>query len=202
MINIRNISKSFSSNLVLNDISLKISSGEIVYIKGVNGSGKSTLLKIIAGILEPDTGDIQLDDGVYIGALIENPSFIENETALFNMKFLFNLRNKFDMKTVENLFNYFEIDIKEKKYMKDFSIGMRQKVGIIQAIMEDQNLVLFDEPTRGLDEKSTEVFVNIVHEMKKMDKTIVICAHDGVSLIDFDRRYWLDDGKIKEINGV
>jgi ABC-2 type transport system ATP-binding protein len=199
MTKISNVSKSFNSILVLDSINLEINQGDVIHIKGRNGSGKSTLLKIISGILSQDTGDIEFDEGTVVGALIENPSFIENETALFNVRFLYNLTNHFDLVKVDELFKSLELNIHEKKLIRNYSVGMRQKVGIIQAIMEDQNLVLLDEPTRGLDDRSTLEFSRIVQKLKDKKVSIIICAHDGVDLIEFNRRFTLNEGKLKEI---
>lgn len=198
MIKLINISKKFNKNEVLKDISLEIDKGDLVYIKGSNGCGKSTLLKIIAGLLEVDHGKIEIDNEV-IGALIENPSFIENETALFNLEFLFNLKNKFDKRYVKKYFDYLRLDMNNDLPMKKYSIGMRQKIGIIQAVMENQSLILLDEPSRGLDEDSICGFFDMIEELSREGKTIIICAHDGVNGIKFTKNFKLENGKIQKI---
>lgn len=147
MITIENISKTFDGLEVLKNITLKIEEGDIIYIKGSNGCGKSTLLKIIAGLLAPDSGKNCIGNN-HLGALIENPSFIENETATFNLKFLYNFNGSFKIEYVKKYFDFLNLDINLKIPMKKYSIGMRQKVGIIQAVMENQTLILFDEPSR------------------------------------------------------
>lgn len=197
MISLNNVSKGFKGIKVLKDITLNIEKGELVYIKGANGSGKSTLLKLIAGLLAVDDGNIVLD-GYNVGALIENPSFIENETALFNLKFLYNLNGSFKREYVEKYFEYLNLDIDINIPMKRYSIGMRQKVGIIQAVMENQDLILLDEPSRGLDEDSVVGFTKLVNELHKEGKTIIICAHDGVDGINFTKQYKLKNGFIEE----
>lgn len=202
MLEIKSISKSFKDNQVLHDISLSLGYGELIHIKGGNGSGKSTLLKLVAGLMKPDSGTISLSDGVKIGALIENPSFIENETIAFNLKFLYTLTQKYDEAKVVELVSDFLLDYNSRKAMKNYSIGMRQKAGIIQAIMEDQNLILLDEPTRGLDDDSMDVFNDIVSELISAGKSMIICAHDGVDSLNFDRRFELKNGKLYEINQV
>lgn len=198
MIKLLNISKKFNAIEVLKDISLEIDEGDVVYIKGSNGCGKSTLLKIIAGLLDPDNGEIDTANN-YIGALIENPSFIENETALYNLQFLYNLRGKFDKEHVKKYFDYLKMDMSISLPIKKYSIGMRQKIGIIQAVMEDQQLILLDEPSRGLDEDSINGFFELIKALKNEGKTIIICAHDGVSGIDFTKKYELKNGTIQKI---
>lgn len=193
-----NICKSYDENIILDNLSLETKTGDLLYIKGINGSGKSTLLKIIAGITKPDSGEIVIDENEEIGALIENPGFIENETAEFNMKFLYNLKHHYDEKKVRELMHKFLLNPGNKQVSK-YSVGMRQKLGIIQAVMEDQNLLLFDEPTRGLDEDSVRVFSDLVNEYAKNNKTVIICAHDGVDGIDFNRRMELRYGTLKDL---
>lgn len=196
MIIIEDLTKKFQKKIVLDSFNLHIEEGTIVHIKGINGCGKTTLLKIIAGLMKPDGGSIRLSHNVQIGALIENPSFIENETILYNMKFLFNLKHHFDYDNVKKLCEYFYLDIDDKAIMKKYSVGMRQKAGIIQAVMEDQDLILFDEPTRGLDQDSMDKFNNLIKTLKNKGKTIIICAHDGVEGIDFDSIHEIKNGKI------
>ncbi|CAM2902491.1 ATP-binding cassette domain-containing protein [Erysipelothrix tonsillarum] len=115
MINITHVSKSFKQQCILNSVNLSIQTGETIYIKGANGSGKSTLLKIIAGLLAPDTGMIEGTADLNIGALIENPSFIEDRPLLDNLKFLYTLKNKFNHDAIKKYCDYFELDLNSKK---------------------------------------------------------------------------------------
>lgn len=199
MLRVNSISKSFKNNNILKNVTFDVTKGELIHIKGTNGSGKSTLLKIIAGLLEPDGGKVELDSNVKIGALIENPNFIESESMAYNLKFLYSLMNHYDKNAEENLIGLvkrFSLDFYSKSNIKKYSLGMRQKVGIIQAVMEDQNLILFDEPTRGLDKDSIITFNQLLEELVKDEKSIIICAHDGVENIKFTHEYELKDGKI------
>lgn len=196
MLKINHVKKSFHHNVVLSDVNLEVKKGELIHIKGINGSGKSTLLKIIAGFMKADQGTISIDKGVKIGALIENPSFIEGETIAFNLKFLYCLTNTYDEDHIRKLVEQFQLDFDAKTPIKKYSLGMRQKVGIIQAIMEDQSLLLFDEPTRGLDKKAMDVFNSMILDLIQAQKCIIICAHDGVDTLDFTQVYELEDGKL------
>lgn len=202
MIKIQGVNKTFNGNQVLSDLDVSIASGEITRITGANGCGKSTLLKIIAGLLIADSGTVEIEKEANIGALIENPSFIENETLLYNLKFLYNLKNTFDYEKVKSLVDYFQLDLHSKTNIKKYSVGMQQKAGIIQAIMEDQNIILFDEPTRGLDIASVEKFCDLIAKLHEEKKTIIICAHDGVDGIVFDRTLLLKNGAIHEMDEV
>ena len=167
MICLKNVSKEFNKTKVLSDINLNIDEGQLIRIVGNNGCGKTTLLKILAGILKADDGDITYSEDCNIGAVIENPSFIENESLLYNLKFLYNLKNKFSYDICEKYCDLFSLDLNLKIAIKKYSLGMRQKAAIIQSVMENQNVILLDEPTRGLDNDSMNQFDNLIKELKQ-----------------------------------
>lgn len=198
LVEIKGLSKNFKNKAVITNLDLIINSGDLILIQGINGCGKSTLLKIIAGLMSYDNGSIKMKKEIKIGAFIENPNLIENETALYNMKFLIELTSKFEKTKITHLFEKFNLDIDDKIIVKKYSIGMRQKLGIIQAVMENQNLILFDEPTRGLDKTSMNTFNELISNLHKEGKTCIICAHDGVSNIDFNKIYEMEEGHLIE----
>lgn len=196
MIKIIGLEKSFKTNKVLNRLDLEVKAGEIIYIKGINGSGKSTLFKLICDILEQDKGEIIIEENVRIGALIENPNFMENETLLSNLKFLASINKNYNFNKISYLSKLFQLDINSKTKLKEYSVGMRQKVGIIQALMEDQNFLIFDEPTRGLDSSSINIFVSLINKLRKENKAIIIASHDFIKEINFTSIYILKNGKL------
>lgn len=197
MLKLLNIQKKFNSNHVLRGIDLTIHAHDLIYIYGINGCGKSTLFKIICDILSYDSGKIEKDNHLKIGALIENPGFLENESLKTNMKFLANLTKSYHEDKIRELCTRFQLDYDSKTAMKAYSVGMRQKVGIIQAIMEDQNLILFDEPTRGLDEESIKVFINLVNQLVEDGKAVVIASHDYLKDIKFTKTMELVNGVLE-----
>lgn len=196
MLTIHNLSKAFQKQIVLNQLSFHIEDGELIYIHGINGSGKSTLFKIISGILDKDEGDITLSDHAHIGALIENPGFLDSETLHYNLRFLASLQNHYDEEKIQNLCQQFHLDLYNHSSMKNYSLGMRQKAGIIQAIMENQNFILLDEPTRGLDQEAIETFCQIIKQLHDEGKTIIIAAHDYLKELPFDYTYKLEHGRL------
>lgn len=199
MLEIKNISKKFSKHIIFQDVSLTLKEGELIHLYGPNGSGKSTLFKIIADITSPDKGQIKIEKGKRIGALIENPGFIENETILYNLKYLYSLSNKYDEKAekhIETLCQSFQLDLYNQDKMKNYSVGMRQKVAIIQSIMENQDIILLDEPIRGLDEAGVEEFYKLTKEYNtEKDKIIMIASHESLKL-PFDRKLVIKDYQI------
>lgn len=192
MLDIQDLSKDFHNHSVLKDLSLHLDGQELIYIHGINGSGKSTLFKLICGILKPTKGIIEKKNDLQIGALIENPGFLENETLAYNLKFLASLNDHYDSEYIEDLCQQFQLDFHSRMKLKNFSVGMRQKAGIIQAIMERQELILLDEPTRGLDQTSIQTFCQMINQLHHQGHTIIIAAHDYLPDIHYTHTYRLE----------
>lgn len=194
MLKITGIKKSFGRKSVLKNVSMIAKPGQLIHISGINGSGKSTIFKIVTGLLETDSGKVELDHGDVIGALIENPSFLEYESAMTNLHFLANLNHRFNEKRVRNLLQQFELDPDDSQAIAKYSVGMRQKVGIIQAVMEEQNIILLDEPTRGIDQESIGQFLTLLNRLKQENKTVIIASHDQIDEINYDQDLTLQNG--------
>ena len=198
MLELRQIKKSFGQKLVLKNVSLLAKPGELIHISGINGSGKSTIFKIITGLLEADSGEIRLGENDVVGALIENPDFLEYESAMTNLHFLANLNKRFNEKEVRGLLRYFMLDPDDPEPIAKYSVGMRQKVGIIQAVMENQNIILLDEPTRGIDQESISLFVALLKKLKQQNKIVVVASHDQINELKYDRRFILHHGILQD----
>ena len=194
MLKITGIKKSFGRKSVLKNVSMIAKPGQLIHISGINGSGKSTIFKIVTGLLEADSGKVELDHGDVIGALIENPSFLEYESAMTNLHFLANLNHRFSEKRVRSLLQQFELDPDDSQAIAKYSVGMRQKVGIIQAVMEEQNIILLDEPTRGIDQESIGQFLTLLNRLKQENKTVIIASHDQIDEINYDQDLTLQNG--------
>lgn len=194
MLKVEKITKKFKGVDVLKDVTFNLEPGQLVHIRGINGSGKSTIFKIITGLLKPATGTIMLGDNDVVGALIENPGFLEFEDALTNLRFLADLNHNYNEAYIIELMKKFQLDPANKQPVAKYSIGMRQKLGIIQAIMENQNIILLDEPTRGLDVESINQFAALIMELKAAGKSIIVASHDDVAAITYDQQLQLVDG--------
>ena len=199
MLKIDNISKQFGKKQVLQDVSLELNPGERVHIIGKNGSGKSTIFKIITNILKADAGQVELTENDYVGALIENPGFLEYESGLENLKFLGNLNHNYDEQVAMKLMEKFDLDPNDLQAVSKYSIGMRQKLGIIQAIMENQNIVLLDEPTRGIDKEGVATFVKLLDELKQEKRAVIIASHDEIPGLKYDRELLLKNGELASV---
>ena len=198
MLELKQIKKSFGQKLVLKNVSLLAKPGELIHISGINGSGKSTIFKIITGLLEADNGEIRLGENDVVGALIENPDFLEYESAMANLHFLANLNKRFNEKEVRGLLRYFMLDPDDPEPIAKYSVGMRQKVGIIQAVMENQNIILLDEPARGIDQESISLFVTMLKKLKQQNKIVVVASHDQINELKYDRRFILHHGILQD----
>lgn len=198
MLEVNHIAKSFKGNPVLTDVSLQVKAGQLIHISGANGSGKSTLFKIITKLLEPDHGSVRIGKDDVIGALIENPGFLEFESMMTNLRFLANLNKRFDQSYTLQLVKQFGLNPTNHQAISKYSVGMRQKVGIIQAVMEHQSLILLDEPTRGLDKASIEQFIALIDTLINDGKSVMIASHDDVPGLMYDLALRLEDGRLTQ----
>lgn len=212
VLSVKNISKNFGSSKVLKNVSLELMKGEVIGIVGKNGSGKTTLLKAIMGLIYPDKGEIEVLGHkvvpgylgalpVGIGALIENPVFLPQFTGFQNLSMLASILNKIDKKTVEEFMEKVDLDPMNKKPVSKYSLGMKQRLGIVQAIMEDPDIVLFDEPTNALDTDGVKIFHSIVNDMTSKGKSFIIVSHreDEIDKL-CNRVYKIENGTLFTIN--
>ena len=185
-IEINNLSKTLDNNIILDNINMSLESGNIYGFIGRNGSGKTMLLKVICGFVKPTSGTILINDenalannyfNNEIRALIEKPNFINNLSGFDNLKLLASINNKIDDKTILTWLDKVDLlEEKDKLYSK-YSLGMKQKLGIVQVLMEDTKIILLDEPLNGIDENSINIIRNILLEEKNKDKLIIIATH-------------------------
>lgn len=206
IIEVKNVSKSFKGVSVLNHVNLKFQSGKIYSLVGSNGSGKSVLLKLLCGFYEPTEGEI-LQDGVnYIKekkfpmstrCLIEKPCFLPELSGFKNLKLLASIQNKIsDQDILDALETVHLTKDKDKKYGK-YSLGMKQKLGIAQVLMEDPTVFILDEPFNGIEKESTKRLRKTLKELAKKDKIIIIASHMEDDINGFaDEIYEFNDGSV------
>lgn len=205
MIELKNVSKVIDKQAVLSDINLKLESGKIYGFVGRNGCGKTMLFRAICGLIFPTTGEIIINGETLkndinignIGVMIEKPKFLPNLTGFENLQMLASINNKITDKEIEETLKLLQLyENKDKKYHK-YSLGMKQKLGIAQAIMEKPDIIILDEPFNGLDDKSVESLRDILKELKKQNKTILIATHikEDIEIL-CDEVYRLDSGRI------
>ena len=209
-IKIENLSKEFKENLVLDNINLAFRSGKIYGVVGNNGSGKTMLLRAVAGLILPTTGEIMIDNKLLhrdisfperMGVLIEKPELLNYLTGFENLKFLASVKELISEEDIKEYMRKFSLDPLSKKIVKKYSLGMKQKLGIIQAIMEDQELLVLDEPFNALDENTVKNLRTLLLEYKEMGKLIIITSHheEDIDLL-CDEIIYLTDGRVKKID--
>ncbi|MCL1853806.1 MAG: ATP-binding cassette domain-containing protein [Peptococcaceae bacterium] len=165
MISLANVTKRFGENVVLENINLRFEKGKIHGVVGKNGVGKTVLFKLICGFMPPTSGDIvvkgqkirkDIDFPASCGIIIETPGFINTLSGFKNLKLLSDINGKIPVSKIKELMAHFGLDPEDKRSVKKYSLGMKQKLGIIQAVMEDQEILILDEPMNSLDEGSVE----------------------------------------------
>ena len=210
-IELKNITKEFDKVEVIKNISLEFETGKIYGLYGRNGSGKSVLMKLICGFLIPTKGKVLINGKDFnakneypdnLRAVIEKPSFFPELTGFENLKLLAKIQNKInDEEIIKALDLVNLIDEKDKKYSK-YSLGMKQKLSIAQAIMEDPSILILDEPFNGIEEKSVEKITKFLKEEAKNGKTIIFSTHIKEDLENLaDIIYKIDNGTIYENQG-
>ena len=211
MISIENLNKQFKNQLVLNNINVKFSNGHIYGIIGRNGSGKTVLLKCICGFLKPTTGVISVNHKIVgkdidfpenLGFIIETPGFLLNYSGYKNLKYLASIREKIDSNEIKESMSLVGLDSADKKHVGKYSLGMRQRLGIAQAIMEKPDILVLDEPMNALDKNGVEEMRRLFLKMKSEGKLILLTSHNREDIeILCDEVYEVEEGilnKLKE----
>ena len=206
-INISKITKVFGDRRALDEISLSLERGGIHGIIWRNGSGKTVLLKCICGFMKPTSGEIRIGGKKVIygkeqetAAIIEVPGFIGHISGLKNLEYLAGIKQKIGKEQVRRTMALVGLDPNDRKKVGKYSLGMRQRLAIAQAIMEDEPLIVLDEPMNGLDNQGVEDVRRILLEQKAQGKTILIASHshEDIELL-CDTATELDNGKIRHI---
>lgn len=208
-IEVINLSKRFKDNMILNKINLKFESGKIYGLTGLNGSGKSVFLKLLCGFYEPTNGNILYDNVDIVKSrifppntrsLIEKPNFLPNLTGFENLKLLANIQNKIDDNKIIETLKLVELESAIHKKYRNYSLGMKQKLGIAQVLMEDPQIIILDEPFNGIEDTTAKKLRNVLINEKKKGKIILIATHikDDIETLA-DKIYKFHDGEISEI---
>lgn len=203
---VKNLSKKLKGHYVLKNINLSISKGEICGFKGRNGSGKTMLLRCISGLLRPSEGEIFIDGSKLednfpksMGIIIEYPGFIPSYTGFKNLKLIAQINKKIDDNEIKKVLKAVGLDPDDGRKVKKYSLGMKQRLGIAQAIMEKPELLILDEPTNALDREGIALMRNIFLKMKNQGTTILLASHDHDELKAIcDNIYTIDNGILIE----
>lgn len=188
VISIHDLTKTFRGNIVLDNVSLEIESGTVTGLIGRNGSGKTMLMKCICGLIAPTSGSItvrgkvvgkDIDIPDYIGVIIETPGFLPNFSGYKNLMQLAKIRRKIGKNEVRSAMERVGLNPDDKKHVGKYSLGMRQRLGLAQAIMENPDLLILDEPMNGLDKDGVKDMRQYLLDLKEQGKTILIASHSA-----------------------
>lgn len=186
IIEIKNMTKKFKDVTVLDNISVSFEKGKIHGLIGRNGSGKTMLMKCIIGFVPITSGEIKVYSKATgkniienVGVIIETPGFLPGYSGYKNLKFLADISRKADKNQIRNAIKSVGLNPDDKKHVGKYSLGMRQRLGLAQAIMEDPDLLILDEPMNGLDKDGVTDMRKYLLELKNQGKTILIASHSA-----------------------
>ena len=207
VIRVVNATKNFKEQKVLKEVNLTCEQGKIYGIIGRNGSGKTVLFKCICGFLNLDSGEIYIgkkkmkkDINILTeaGIIIEEPAFLRKSSGYKNLEFLYMIRNPINKQHLKAVLEKVGLDPDSKKCVAKYSLGMRQRLAIAQAIMEDQKILILDEPMNGLDNQGVKEMRQLFQKLKEQGKTILLASHNKEDIeILCDHVYEMDGGVVK-----
>lgn len=208
IVKVENVTKYFKQEKVLDDVNMNLETGHIYGIVGKNGAGKTVLFKIIAGFIKPSSGKVTVAGKIIgvdrdfpdsLGLIIETPGFLSQYNAYQNLLYLANINNKISKEDIKEAIRMVELDPDSNKKVGKFSLGMRQRLGIAQAIMENPNLIILDEPMNGLDKKGIEDVKELLLKLKGDGKTILMASHYAEDMEICDEVFQMEDGKLGDM---
>ncbi len=177
-IEIKNLSKSYLGETVINNFSYELSEGSRTCIMGKSGCGKTTLLSILMGLTPADSGTILGLDKIKISAVFQENRLCENLTALLNVKMITDITGKYSTEDILTYFARIGIDASDNKPVSQYSGGMKRRVAILRALLADYDLILMDEPLKGLDSETKEAVIELILELTA-HKTLLMTSHDA-----------------------
>ena len=203
---VENVTKRIRKNIVLDCINIELRGRRVYGLKGVNGSGKTMLMRVISGLIRPTTGRVLINNKELhrdisfpesIGLLLESPAFLDAYSGEDNLKILASIKGLAKDERVCKVINEVGLDDAKKKKYRKYSLGMKQRLGIAAAIMENPDIIILDEPTNALDDDGIEVVKKIVYEEKQRGALIIISCHDAAVLNELsDEVFCINNGKI------
>lgn len=209
VISLENVTKKFGNTTILQHINIQFEEGKIYGIVGRNGSGKTVLFKLIVGYLSATTGKVKVcgkeigkdsDFAENIGLIIENPGFLSGYTGYKNLEYLASIRRIIGKEEIRDSMRKVGLDPDNRKKVGKYSLGMKQRLGIAQAIMENPDILILDEPMNGLDKQGVEEVRKILLDLRNDGKTIVLASHNREDIeILCDEVYEMDRGLLSKM---
>lgn len=205
VIRVEHLKKSFEGKVILDDISLCCEKGTITGIVGYNGCGKSVLFKCICGFYMQDEGEIYIrgrkkekkEIVKQTGIIIEEPCFLSNKSGYENLMLLYMIRNKKNRQRIDDVMKTVGLNPKDKKAVSKYSLGMKQRLAIAQAIMEEQDILILDEPFNGLDKEGMKEMRKLFQNLKSQGRTMLFASHNPQDIEYLcDTVYEIDSGRL------
>ncbi len=205
-IELKHIKKQIRRNIVLDDVTCTFLSGEITGLVGVNGSGKTMLMRVITGLCMPNVGEVYIDGKQLhkdisfpqsLGLLLEMPAFIDSFSGFENLRMLTSIKGKVTDEIIRDTILKIGLNPDDNKKYRKYSLGMKQRLGIAGAIIENPDIVILDEPTNALDVDGIEMVKKVIREQKERNAIVIIASHDAVVIKELaDTVYVMKDGRL------
>lgn len=209
VLEIKDYTKVIKHNTILDNVNLNLVGGNIYGLRGVNGSGKTMLIRAICGLIYPSAGEVSINGEILgkdisfprsIGVLIEAPAFLPNYTGYKNLKLLADIKGKATDDRIGEVLELVGLNKDDKRTYRKFSLGMKQKLGIAAAIMEEPDIVILDEPFNALDAETAENVKELIIKEKQRGALVVLACHDAAALVDLsDTVITIENGRIKNV---
>lgn len=206
-IEVVNADKYIKKSLILKGVNLTLEGGKIYGLQGPNGGGKTMLMRLLCGLIRPTEGKVLIDGKRLgtdmdfpdsLGLLIENPAFLPNYTGLQNLCLLARLRNRVGEAQLRQTLTDVGLSPNDKRKYRKFSLGMKQRLGIAAAVMEQPELILLDEPTNALDDRGVEQICDLIRRERDRGALIVLACHDADVLESLsDEIFYVHDGLVE-----
>lgn len=187
-ITVKNATKIIKGAVILKDVQIELESGKVYGLQGPNGGGKTMLMRLISGLIRPTRGYVYIDDKQLgkdidfppsIGVLIENPAFLPNYTGLQNLELLARIQARVGQEEIRQTITEVGLQPDDKRKYRKYSLGMKQRLGIAAAVMEQPDLIVLDEPTNALDEEGVERICQIIRRERDRGALIIMACHDA-----------------------
>lgn len=206
-IEITDLVKDIKGKRIIDHVTLHLESGKITGLKGVNGSGKTMLMRLVCGLITPTSGSIVINgkrlgkDITFpesVGILIENPAFLDAYSGFENLKLLASIKHSVGPEEIHQTIARVGLDPDDKKKYRKYSLGMKQRLGIAAAVMEEPDIIILDEPTNALDSDGVAMLKEILHDQRERGALVLISCHDLPTLQELsDEIYLMESGALR-----